>query len=338
MSIAEFESDLAALEWLLTSPPLLSAAAPGSVGSHASVQRFTELELGAIRAWLADLRVSPHDFVDFMSRARDQARTSNAPGRLLSEPLRLGRLAERLLEYFLRFGPLHTHVASNLPIRFDGAGSDRTTVGEIDFLLRSPTGEPLHWELAVKYFLCQVWGKEAAACDFKGPDSKETFDYKLHKLLVRQLSHDAPAPHGGLAWQPQAVARGWMFYRFGHAVPRCDVLSADHLRGWWLPLDEVNQLNPRHRYVELPRSRWMPPLRMSMDATDGANLSSLAARLTQAWSQQAACQDVPHAWPRVARAQALGKSPSARLVAELMPHVAAANQWVEVCRYFVLPT
>lgn len=329
-------SDLAALAWLLTSPPLLCDAAPALVGSVAVVQRFSSSDIDTITCWLNELKAEPGAFIDFMAEARQQARTSNAPRRLLDEPLRLGRLAERLMAFYLRFGSLHSHVASNLPIRTQALNGERTTAGEIDFLLFAPSGEPLHWELAVKYFLCQSTSDVAMPSDFKGPDSAETFDYKLHKLLVRQLRHPAPDPHAAVHWHPQAVARGWMFYRWGQRVPRCEALSLDHLRGWWLPLCELTRLNPAHLYMELPRSRWMPLMRAQ--AAELWSLRDLTPALVAAWQAQVACSDAAHAFPRIARAQALGRMPSARLVAEMSPcELADDGTWVEVARYFVMP-
>lgn len=212
------------LRWLLLSPPLLSTA-PGTFS--APVFAFSAAERALIERWLDDPATA----------------TLPEPSPLTADGSRripLGRWCERLIEHFLRHGPTHRLAAANLPLRqATVAGSDHTTAGEIDFLLTDAAGQPWHWELAVKYFLCHAPGEVAAAQDFIGPDGAETLESKLAKLFGRQLAHRPPAPWEAQAWQPAAFTRGWMFYRHGQPAPICPLLAADHLRGWWLPASEL---------------------------------------------------------------------------------------------------
>lgn len=235
---------LSELRWLLLSPPLLSAAA---AGGGARIQAFSPGERKAIEHWLDGLSQDTTPLLSHLEASRP------AHG----GALRLGRRAERLLEFFLRHGPTHRLVAANLPLRqATGPGDDRTTRGEIDFLLEDAQGKGWHWELAVKFFLCTAEGSTAAASDFVGPDRVEMFSNKLHKLFARQLAHTPPSPHDKRSWYPAAYARGCMFYRHDAPVPRCAEVGAGHARGWWVARERAHQL-PAGRYRIVARGDWM---------------------------------------------------------------------------------
>ena len=318
MQHSQTQADLASLRWLLCSPPLLA---------HGQAQGFGAAEMAAIEAWLANVEQDSGALTAWLATARANCG---------AQPLRIGRLAERLLEFFLRFGPLHRLVACNVPVRSAAlAGSDRTTVGELDFLVTSPGGEAQHWELAVKYFLCHATDKVVQVTDFIGPDAAETLERKLHKLFDKQLQHAVPAPFSALTWQRFAYTRGWMFYRFGQPVPTCAALNPAHLRGSWLPLEEIHRLNPSHRYVELARSQWLPRL-CGVHPAHSLQLPELGLALTQAWGAQRDPNSARSPIARIAKAQQQASKPSARLVAELVQSADGVT-WHECERHFVLP-
>jgi uncharacterized protein len=300
--------DFAALRWLLTSPPLLSPQAAQQFNPHAQVTQFTAQEHMQIERWLRSVEAAPQELAAWLNHARSKVR-GHQPG-----VLRLGRYAEKLLEFFLQHGPTHRLIAANVPLRHTQetrAAIDHTTRGEIDFLVHTAHGAPLHWELAVKYFLCHAQGNTAAAEDFIGPDAAETFARKLTKLFARQLAHTPPAPHDTTRWQPQAFARGWMFYRYGRAVPTCALLNPHHCKGWWLPFEELDAL-PDAQYVLLDRQHWMPPVQQ-VESLPLLRRDALRQQLQTTW------------------AAARGPHTSALLITQLD---GAGN---EAARYFVQP-
>ena len=188
---------------------------------------------------------------------------------------RIGRYAERLLEFYLIHGPTHRLQAAHVPLRSVLNGL-MVTHGELDFLLTSlpnlqtqlqtqqqlqlQVEQSLHWELAVKFFLCTATGETATPADFIGPNGVETLAHKWHKLFANQLtraqSHTLPAPWDANDWQPQAYTRGWMFYRWGYKVPRCEALHPEHGQGWWVNAADFATL-PQAEYAFLPRLHWM---------------------------------------------------------------------------------
>jgi uncharacterized protein len=290
------------LRWLLASPPLLNPAHPQFVDRMVV---FDATERAAIDEWLGSV-------------AQDAAPLHSFLEPFLAEngPPRLGRYAERLLEFYLRFGPLHRFIASNLPIRRganDRTQIDHTTIGEIDFLVETPRGEAEHWELAVKYFLCAADGPIATSDDFVGPDRAEVMTGKLAKLFDRQLGNTPPAPYADRTWRPRAFTRGWMFY--AGDPPRCDLLAASHLRGRWVGRSDASAL-PEGRYVLVPRTAWM-------GAPDDARIQSRDALLA----------DIDLQWSQFAPATAK-RWPQARMIARL---VETPGMLREAERLFVVP-
>jgi uncharacterized protein len=304
-------SDINALRWLLTSPPLLSehAATQYSTGAQvAQIAQFSAADLQQINTWLDALAQNPQPLTEWLAAARATVR-GHEPG-----VLRLGRLAERLLEFYLQYGPTHRLIAANLPLRYgaqERQGIDHTTRGEIDFLLHDAQGTPLHWELAVKYFLCHAQDDVASAHDFIGPDGAETLHTKLEKLFTRQLAHVPPLDSAAGPWQPQAFTRGWMFYRYGQPVPNCGLLDPHHCKGWWLPFDELDVL-PDREYTLLDRQHWMPPVACGSERT--------------AFGRTALREQLVNTWKR---------SEDRRVSALLIAQLSAAGK--ELARYFVQP-
>jgi uncharacterized protein len=236
---------IATLRWLLLSAPLVQ---PPNAQSHLAI--FTLQDGACINQWLVALEadVTEQNPLALWMQSRHEAR--------------IGRYAERLLEFYLTHGPTHRLQAAHVPLRSQVNGL-KVTHGELDFLLTDAQDQHLHWELAVKFFLCTATGDTATPADFIGPNGVETLAHKWHKLFANQLTrahnHTLPAPHNLHTWQPQAYTRGWMFYRWGHSVPRCEALHPEHGQGWWVNADEFATL-PEAEYAFLPRLHWMAPL------------------------------------------------------------------------------
>jgi hypothetical protein len=243
------------LRWLLLSPPLLDA----TPGAHpAVIQQFNPAERQAIAQWLDEVERDPEPLWHFVHPgppAGADAAVWRAPSP------RLGRRAERLIEYFLRHGPVHRLLAANVALREVSPQGLRTTIGEIDFLLQDAQGLRWQWELAVKFYLCTTRGAHATPADFIGPDRVDTLATKLNKMFGRQLRHAPPPPWGAEPWTPAACTRGRLFYRWGDAVPATPGVANDHLRGNWIERDRLGELAAADQPIwqVVPRSDWMAP-------------------------------------------------------------------------------
>ena len=286
---------LAALRWLLLSPSLLHPT-PSALANSFS---WNTDDARQVDQWLDDLKLQPDALLRWM-----QARPSK----------RLGHHAEHLLEFYLTHGPVHTLQAAHLQLRGESGAKAASTVGEIDFLLKDGLGHRLHWELAVKFFLCMSNASSVTPDDFLGPNNVETLAHKWNKVFAKQLTHLPPAPWNANTWTAQAFTRGWMFYRWGFAVPSCDALHTDHCKGWWIEHAHMHDL-PNARYVHLPRLQWMAPITsLTMLANDAALLprDAMAQTLADYWAASQGRDD-----------------------AQMVARLSDGDQPVEVQRFFI---
>ncbi|HDR9506778.1 DUF1853 domain-containing protein [Burkholderia cepacia] len=250
------------LGWLLASPSLLTAA-PGAPLAHPWPDAAGQ---SAVEAWLAALDAAPEPLHLALAGLR---------------PTRLGRYAECLLEYFLTHGPSLRLVAANLPLRSNGL-----TLGEVDFLVDAPGGQRLHWELAVKCYLCAPVRAGASLADFVGPNLVDRFDRKRSRLLDHQLRLGDRAGFALLGYgapsDAQMFIRGWLFYPHGAPLPPVSAeISPDHPRGFWLTHAQWPAWAAAQRagvaWSVLPRLAWLAPRRVAADA--GFEPEPLAAAL-----------------------------------------------------------
>ncbi|MBN3793263.1 DUF1853 family protein, partial [Burkholderia sp. Ac-20353] len=232
------------LAWLLSSPGLLTAA-PGAP----LAQPWSDAtEQADAQAWLVALDAAPEPLHHALEGLR---------------PVRLGRYAECLLEYFLTHGPSLRLVAANLALRINGQ-----TLGEVDFLVDTPAGRRLHWELAVKCYLCAPVRGAATLADFVGPNLVDRFDRKRGRLISHQLrlsGRNAFALLGyGAPADAQMFIKGWLFYPHGVPLPQvADEIAHDHPRGFWLTHTQWAEWAAAHpadaAWAVLPRLAWLAP-------------------------------------------------------------------------------
>jgi hypothetical protein len=243
-----------ALAWLLDAPDLLDVNDPGWNGKVATLGPVTP----EVAQWLAD--------VDHDPSALDAALGS----RMYT---RLGLYAEKLMAfYFEQHGQL---VAHGVQVR----ASPNDTVGEFDFLLDAGPEGVEHIEFATKFYLLE--GQAARRFDeLVGPNLADSLGKKMRKIVEHQLelgSHPAaqavlPRP----VVRSHALVKGWLFYPLG-TWPSIAGISAQHCRGFWCSLDEIDQL-AGEAFLILPKLQWLPPFR-AMSATWILNRAELHAEL-----------------------------------------------------------
>ncbi|MBS6361372.1 DUF1853 family protein [Burkholderia sp.] len=293
------------LAWLLASPGILTAA-PGAPLAH---PWSGAPERAATEAWLAALDAAPEP----LRRSLEGLR-----------PVRLGRYAECLLECFLAHGPVLRLVAANLALRSNGH-----TLGEVDFLIDAPGGRRLHWELAVKCYLCASTHDVASLADFVGPNLVDRFDRKRERLIDHQLrlsGREAFAQLGyGAPSDAQMFVKGWLFYPHGEPRPRVAAeIAPDHPHGFWLTHAQwaawAAAQTRGAAWSVLPRLAWLAPRRIEAGNGDPEPLAAareLPAPLTRqaptligvyepaddgVWHETARGFVVPDDWPARARA------------------------------------
>jgi uncharacterized protein len=256
------------LRWLILAPPMLNkdySFFKGQVFEFSTQERAQNLQ------WLSVQDSNPAPLVDWLAT------------KPLAHLNRLGRYAEHLLEYFLRFGPTHHLVAANIALRYEAADrqGDHTTRGEIDYLLTDGAHTYWHWELAVKYFLVRDVPNPSPH-DLVGPDSVEVFAYKLEKMFERQMCHPKPPPYDLIAWQVAAFTRGWIFYPRHFKEGPLPFLHHKHLRGFWLEHSQLDQL-PEGAYQILNRQRWLSEALVLNDISSPLTRAELVDAIQLDW-------------------------------------------------------
>jgi len=256
------DPDVRALAWLLDAPGLLDPQADAWRGRIAELPPHAADDAAD---WLAGLERDP---APLRAHLAVQAFT------------RLGRYAENLMSFYLR----HLGVLADSGVQVRERGG--ATVGEFDFLVRTPRGL-VHWEFATKLYLLEASGSGCEADYFVGPNLADTLGRKMRKIFDRQLSlADHPAAAGVLP-EPvvaaQALVKGWLFYHDcagdAPATSLPDGVSAGHCIGFWRALADCGTLDAE-RFLVLPRLRWLEPARAPLSAAlpRDALLAQLGAR------------------------------------------------------------
>jgi len=199
------------LEWVLTSPDLLSISGP--------VDRTADSLKSAV-----------------LDSYRDRLSTFLSLEESHGNARRVGRYFERLVLFYLQHVRQLDIVASGLQIHEQGR-----TIGELDFVFRDESGQLQHWETAVKFYLYYPNSIEPGR-NLIGPDPHDSLSGKYHRLFNHQLPlsrkrfPEITARH--------AFVKGRIFYHPEIPPPAscCSLLCPEHLRGIWLYCHEISQL------------------------------------------------------------------------------------------------
>jgi uncharacterized protein len=244
-----------ALAWLLDAPDLLDPGAPQWQGRVATLGPVTP----EVAAWLGRVDADPSE-LDAALGPRVHTR--------------LGLYAEKLMAfYFQQHGQL---VAHGLQVR----ANRNDTVGEFDFLLDAGPDGLEHIELATKFYLLDD-GQAARLDALVGPNLADSLGAKMRKIFERQLELAAHPAAQALLPRPvlraRALVKGWLFYPLGR-YREMEGISAQHCRGFWCALDEIDQL-AANAFLILPRLQWLAPFK-AQSATWLMNRAQLAAELS----------------------------------------------------------
>ena len=254
------------LAWVMNSPNLISSPAESSTAGLPAVvsdERCQSIYQNNLE-WLKGLDAEPEHLVDTL-----QARKHN----------RLGYYFEDLLSYWIEHtiakGYFESHVQVN---------SGKRSIGEFDFLFKSELGYE-HWEAAVKFYLYtqDVDGQ----ISWYGPNANDTLAKKIEKLSTHQArlgeledSKDLLAQRHIGQLQPAIFMKGYLFYPPGTNRGELDKevnaypLSDNHLTGWWIKENQLDQLDTgivsgqELRWRILPRLQWLSPACYSVNEVD----------------------------------------------------------------------
>ncbi|EMI45138.1 DUF1853 family protein [Rhodopirellula sp. SWK7] len=175
---------------------------------------------------------------------------------------KVGHYFERLLLYWLKHIRRVDIVAHNLQIH-----SGERTLGEIDFLYRDEQSQLVHLEAAVKFYLYQP-DHAVLGSHFIGPNVRDTFERKMHRLFLHQLP--LSVEHIPDVDSREAFVKGRIFYDHNAPLPSRlpPRMSADHLTGSILRLQQWKNLAGATdvRYHILSKPFWLSECHYETDA------------------------------------------------------------------------
>ena len=176
---------------------------------------------------------------------------------------KLGLYAEDLFLYYLHHFSPYEVLAHDIQV-FDG----KRSIGAFDFIIRMPTGQIEHWEMAIKYFVQYTPSPEWS--EFIGPGGRDSLQRKMNKMLNRQiLLGDNPLAQEGLRkrgipipTRKRIISVGKLFaqYRSNFIPPHEG--DPQQPTGVWCKQDvfwKYQQQHPQSRWVFRKHPRWIGP-------------------------------------------------------------------------------
>ncbi len=275
------------LAWLLNAPPLWQDAWRWRLSPSEQVRIRTTLD-----HWAANPEAGPAFLTE-------------------TPPPRLGLYFERLYDCLMTELLGWEKVLNNLPIRGQGR-----TLGELDFIFRNPGTDQLeHHEIAVKFYLGHP-APDGIEPLWYGPNARDRLDLKTRHLREHQsrLTHRPETVEAldALGIDTPRISRviipGYLFYPWQEDYPAPVQAPPDHLRGYWLYLEDIGQADIRH-WVPLKKPHWLGP-----------------------WMQPSP----PEAEPIRAALEQIRLRETPRLFAELALD-RESGCWLEKARFFIVP-
>jgi len=212
------------LAWVIASAPMISGDSLSEcwIGKQ-QCQRWFQ---GA-SAWLIEQDKAPNLLQEYLRTLSDK---------------RLGARFEALLAWWLEANPQFDLLYRNLAVRISGR-----TLGEFDFILRDRlTGDVIHWEVAVKFYLAITDAQSRTL--YYGPDLHDRLDKKLQHMVNQQLSlanrdevRDWLRRQGLKVDRHCGLIKGRLFANYKDlnlAAPYEDYIDRAHERGEWVTLSD----------------------------------------------------------------------------------------------------
>jgi len=233
------------LYWSITSQTLAYVA-----GTHA----FSIEQSQGFDAWFIALDEQPQPLEHFIAEREHRL---------------LGSYFEVLWQFFLTHFPDWSLLGSRIQVPPTGP-----TQGELDIVAQSPSGDPLHIELAVKFYLRPTQRSGTAEADWLGPQTRDRLDLKLSKLADKQFPFFRdPAAQATLAQAdlplsalPTSVIKGYLFEP-GQTGPNSQVAGAlpDSVNpqvhmGYWYHHNRIQPLLDHHdHWAIIDKWQWLGP-------------------------------------------------------------------------------
>ena len=232
---------------------------------------------------------------------------SEVPGK------RLGLYYESLWKFFFESNPNFELIFHNQQV-YD----NKHTLGAFDFIYRDPNQKVIHRECAVKFYLGipNHSEKPSELSAWWGPNKKDRFDLKWHRLLdaqiqlsERQEAKDFLKENKLAIDEKEIDLKGMLFYPKHMAMQPPSRINKHHLKGFWIELKDFKKLN-HSCWMMLPKMAWLARAKIPLDQI--VDSKTFEKQLNKHFAQ----------------------SEQPCMVAALTPH---QHYGFETCRYFITP-
>lgn len=214
---------------------------------------------------IQSLLVSPLLVGDLPNASRFQRQSLVASIRSadLNFQQKLGHLYEDAFAALLVSSPGIELLEQNLQVQ----RNSHSTVGELDFLIRESDGKLTHLEIATKFYLAV---RTRNGFYFPGPDSRDTYDRKLQRLLSHQLTltkrhkDDLPLYYRDEDIRVRQLIYGCLFDHINETQPIVPQFgNPDCRRGKWLRQAELAEHFPNDsEFHIIPKHLWPVPIEL----------------------------------------------------------------------------
>lgn len=210
------------LAWLLHAPDIIDSDYPG----RPTLEELGLEDASCRKAWLHALDAEPQRLISYIGA---------------TPPRRLGHYHERLWHALLDLAPATRLLATNVAIQEAGR-----TLGELDVIYADRQGQPVHLEVAIKYYLglSEGPGDERHPARWIGPGCADS----LARKHAHTGHHQLPLAHhprsmaclNALAIDPRSLRQraamlGMLFYPWPITIAAPHPARTTATHGNWLP-------------------------------------------------------------------------------------------------------
>ncbi|MEM9076248.1 MAG: DUF1853 family protein [Bacteroidota bacterium] len=182
--------------------------------------------------------------------------------REIPENIRLGHQMEHVFEQLITFEDTYSILLQNEPIR-----SGKTTIGELDFILKHKhTEELMHVELTYKFYIIDSSISEPIH-RLMGPNRKDMFFTKMEKIKNDQFSliHSAEAQNvltshhiDSSQIRQSCCFKAQLFKPFEEQFVHIRPLNLNCIVGYWMRFEDFEKNNFRDYLFYIPFKKEWP--------------------------------------------------------------------------------
>jgi len=173
---------------------------------------------------------------------------------------KLGLLYEDALEKLLESSKEVLELYRGLQVFRDLPKGGRETLGEFDFLMKTPNGW-IHLELATKFYLSV---KKRGSSYWPGPDARDNWQRKRSRLIEHQLKlgdslagkEVLSAVTKGSLVSKKILVYGCLFDRSGAEPEIAEGTSPNCHRGTWITTQEFQETYFKKKVTRIPKHLW----------------------------------------------------------------------------------